>query len=32
MRWAAAAEPDELMGGAIYQPVRQHVRGVLDTS
>jgi 8-oxo-dGTP pyrophosphatase MutT (NUDIX family) len=29
VRWVSLAEADELMGGAIYEPVRQHLRGRL---
>jgi hypothetical protein len=30
VRWVSLAEADELMSGAIYEPVRQHVWGVLN--
>ena len=29
VRWVSLAEADELMGGAIYEPVRRHLRGRL---
>jgi len=29
VRWVSLAEAGELMGGAIYEPVRQHLRRVL---
>jgi 8-oxo-dGTP diphosphatase len=32
VRWVGVAEADELMDGAIYEPVRHYVRGVLDMS
>jgi 8-oxo-dGTP pyrophosphatase MutT (NUDIX family) len=32
VRWVNLAETDELMGGAIYEPVRQHLARVLNQS
>jgi NADH pyrophosphatase NudC (nudix superfamily) len=29
VRWVSAEEADEIMGGAIFEPVRQHIRQTL---